>query len=78
MEKHDVFLRRHQHSQNLFTLELTWFMVSPVTPRGSESCGDAGMKAAEQTCDRVLNPWLLGLADEGSEPISQAEEAWRG
>lgn len=34
LEKHDVFLRRHQHSQNLFTLELTWFMVSPVTPPG--------------------------------------------
>lgn len=56
LEKHDVFLRRHQHSQTLFTLKLTWFMVSPVTPRGSESCGDAGMKAAGQTCDRVLNP----------------------
>lgn len=47
-------------------------------PGGSENCGDAGMKAAGQTCDHVLNPWLLGLTDEGSEPISQAEEAWRG
>lgn len=57
-----------------------WGPAGPLGVR--ELCGDAGMKAAGQTCDRVLNPWFLGFASEGSEPITQADrwsthrEAW--
>lgn len=57
LEKHDVFLRRHQHSQNLFTLELTWFMVSPVTPPGVRElwwCWDEGGWTDMWPCSKSL------------------------